>query len=192
MLRASCLVLELHEFRCHEADSVKASSTYRVWWGLVVFWLLWFSGRALAAQARGVNFKWLPTFSLSLFHRNYFIITSKLIYVLCMLCSGRKNYLRLGLLYCLYEHFHHQCDSIFSAYTQEIKVGLCIFAQTWWKISRASFYQWRFHSHLTNWDTCVWHWYTHYLVSTVSGHLHKNWNSTEYICEHTIMLQIGS
>ena len=36
MLRASCLVLEINEFRCYEPK------------------LLWVSGRALAAQARGV------------------------------------------------------------------------------------------------------------------------------------------
>ena len=29
--------------------------TYRRWWGLVVVWLSWLSGRALAAQARGVQ-----------------------------------------------------------------------------------------------------------------------------------------
>ena len=40
--RESCLTLEINEFR------------YRGLWGLVVIRLLWPSGRALAAQARGV------------------------------------------------------------------------------------------------------------------------------------------
>ena len=166
--------------RCHEEESVKFGSTYRIWWGLVVVWLSWLSTGGSSQRCPGLDSKQLPTFSLSLFHHNYFII-----YVLCKLCCERENFLRLGLLYCLYEHFHsfpHQHDSIFS-HTPEIKVVLCIFAQTWWKISRTSFYQWRFHSDLTNWDKCVWHWYTHYLVSTVSGHLHKDCNSTKYFCE---------
>ena len=60
--------------------SVPPVGTYRELWGLVVIWLSWLSGRALAAQARGLLGStpggcW--PFSLS---SNYGLITSKFIY----------------------------------------------------------------------------------------------------------------
>ena len=52
VLRASFLMLEINEFWCYEAKIEK--SIYGGVWGLVVVRLSWLSGRALAAQARGV------------------------------------------------------------------------------------------------------------------------------------------
>ena len=101
MLRASCLTLEINEFRCYEAkiqENEKAGShresnpvcnwgtqynlcsTYRGLWGLVVVLLFWLNGRALVAQARcpGFDSQWMLAFSLSSI---FCLITSKFIYL---------------------------------------------------------------------------------------------------------------
>ena len=61
--------------------------THRGLWGLVVIWLLWLSGRALAAQTRGVLGS--TPGSCRLFTFLYFhLITSKFIYTVCVWCWG--------------------------------------------------------------------------------------------------------
>ena len=59
LLRVSSLTLEINEFRCFEVKIEYIQWIVRVG-ALVVIRLLWLSGRALVAQARGVSLVQLP------------------------------------------------------------------------------------------------------------------------------------